>query len=236
MMIDLHSHVLPRMDDGAKDSSESIAMLQDAYSQGVRICAATPHCTIHRENKIPDFLARRRARYERLQEAIADLDEPLPHIILGAEVYLDHDISAHEDIKKLCYENTDHMLVELSSDLSVSQCVDCIYSLSMLGIKPLIAHVHRYPKFLDLIRELKGLDVTYQINCSHFLSFKGRKEILKMLETYETFIASSDMHNMTTRPCDVEKAMKKSAKAFPRTTPKMFGENALELLKLKARQ
>ncbi len=231
-MIDLHTHILPKMDDGAKDVNESIGMLRSSYEQGVKLCAATPHCVIHRENRIETFLEKRQERFEVLQNELLNTDELVPKIILGAEVYLDHDISQHEDIKKLCYENTDYMLIELSGDLPLSKYVDCIYSLSLLEIKPVIAHVHRYPKFLELISELKGMDIVYQINCSNFLTFRGRREILSLLETYETLIASSDMHNMTTRPCDIEKAYKKSQKCYPRTTPKLFSLNAREMLNL----
>ena len=51
-MIDAHAHFLPNIDDGAKSVDESLAMLREAYKQGVRLCVATPHAVIHDNDEI----------------------------------------------------------------------------------------------------------------------------------------------------------------------------------------
>ena len=230
IIYDLHTHVLPCMDDGARDVSESLEMLRSSREQGVMLCAATSHCIIQSSEQIDAFAERRQERFEMLRKGISETDFPVPHIILGAEVYMDHDLSVYPNIKKLCYENTDSMLIELTNGIDAQMYSEWIYSLSLLGIKPLIAHVHRYNMAHELIRELDGIDVFYQINCSNLLTFKGRKQTSKFLDTNKRFIISSDMHNTTSRVCNVEKAYKKSLNSYPNMTENLFYLNAKKFL------
>lgn len=230
IIYDLHTHVLPCMDDGARDVSESLEMLRSSREQGVIHCAATSHCIIQSSERIDAFVERRQECFEMLKKGISETDYPVPHIILGAEVYMDHDLSVYPNIKKLCYENTDSMLIELTNGIDAQTYSEWIYSLSLLGIKPLIAHIHRYNLAHELIRELDGIDVFYQINCSNLLTFKGRKQTGKLLDTNKPFIISSDMHNTTSRVCNVEKAYKKSLNSYSKMTEKLFSLNAKRFL------
>ena len=73
-MTDLHTHILPGIDDGAKDAKESIAMILSAYEQGVNFIAATPHVMPHGEEEIGKFLIRREECFNALREEIAKRD------------------------------------------------------------------------------------------------------------------------------------------------------------------
>ena len=80
-MIDLHTHILPGVDDGSPDAATSAQMLALLQQQGVDTLAATPH--FYAWNDTPEaFLQRRRQGFERLQEAGIDTS----HILPGAEV------------------------------------------------------------------------------------------------------------------------------------------------------
>ena len=82
-MTDLHTHILPGMDDGAQTIEEALALLQTQAQQGVDAVALTPHFYGRRES-VESFLSRREAAWQQLLEATAGLQTP--KLILGAEV------------------------------------------------------------------------------------------------------------------------------------------------------
>lgn len=226
-MIDIHSHVLPEVDDGARSVEESLQMLRDSYNQGVEACVATPHCTVHNNDSINDFCKKREEGFLRLKPY---LDESCPRIILGGEIYLDNDLSRYEDIKKLCIGDTDFMLVEFPFRKQSKQIADWIYSLTIMGITPIIAHIDRYPNWKKLMEELSELNVIYQLNATIFLSMGTRHIAKKILEKNEIFIVSSDMHNTDVRCSYMEKAYMRAEKMYPLDVDELFGENAKKIL------
>ncbi|MBR5528750.1 MAG: hypothetical protein IKV97_07065, partial [Clostridia bacterium] len=171
-MIDLHTHALPDIDDGAKNAYESMRMLSDSFSQGIKVCALTPHCMVHGQEDVNVFLRRREDSVIRLANIFGSFS--VPKLLLGAEVFLDHDISSYRGIKQLCLENTDYIMVELPTNAKPKWLSDCVYSLGIRGIGVIIAHIDRYPYAPRVIEELCGFDVCYQINSSRFLSFFDR--------------------------------------------------------------
>ncbi len=209
-MVDLHSHVLPNLDDGAKSVEESLAMLRDSFSQGVDLCVATPHCIIHRPGSISKFLERRQKSYDTLMSAIGD--EALPKIILGAEVYMDHDINTHSDIEKLCIQDTPYMLIEFPMGERDKRSEEWLYNLTLKGVKPIIAHVERYPDYKEIIHEFASIDIRYQINASVFLSFGERRRLKELMKYPYKYCIGTDMHNTTSRKCNVAVAYSKSKK------------------------
>ena len=85
-VIDFHSHVLPRIDDGSHSSEESLGMLQISASQGIDVMAATSHFYAT-EDRISSFLNRRRCSEERLKERMNQKltkEERIPRLIMGA--------------------------------------------------------------------------------------------------------------------------------------------------------
>ena len=222
-MIDLHTHALPQIDDGAKTVQESIEMLSDSFLQGVRICALTPHCVVRANEDIDNFIEKRQNSYTQLKTALNSTE--VPKLFLGAEVYVDHDISTYDDIEELCIGDSKKMLIELPIDKRYKWLADCIFSLNLKGITVVLAHIDRYMAREDIIRDLIGLDVIYQINATRFLSFSGRRIIKKLLLNDAKFIISSDMHNMAKRRCYMKAAYEKAMKMFPGQADLMFNNN-----------
>jgi protein-tyrosine phosphatase len=230
-MIDLHSHCLPNVDDGAKSVEESLKMLSDALGQGVKICAATPHCIVHGQDDVKRFLKKRESAAEALNEAMGSKKEKYPKLILGAEIYLDNDISQFEDVEKLCLGETSYILVEFPTDKYDERCSEWIYSLTLKGLTPLIAHVDRYSFRKKLMDELSGINVFWQINAMRFMSMGGRKIVREILEKTNKCVVSSDMHNTSTRPCNMKNAYEKAQKKFSANAENLFGKNAEIILK-----
>lgn len=207
-MIDIHTHCLPEMDDGAQNVNMSILMLQDSLSQGISVCVATPHCILHDDNAIQRFIERRKKSFDKLTQHIKSKKIDVPKIILGAEVYLDNDINQYKDMDELCIGNTNFILLEFPTDRQSKYIYDWIYNLTISGFKPIIAHIDRYSNYDKIINELRGLDIIYQINASRILSFLGRKKVKKIMNFTNSIIIASDMHNTTIRACNIQKASK----------------------------
>lgn len=230
-MFDLHSHFLPGIDDGARTVDESIAMLTDSFSQGVKTIVATPHCALHDENSIASFLSCREKSLKKVKEVAKEKSSEIPDILLGAEIYLDNDITEYDGLSKLCIDNTNCMLIEFPHMGFQPKSAEWIYELTLLGIKPIIAHIDRYPEWEEVFASLADVDVIYQVNASNFLNFSGRF-LLHQLFKYEVpFVASSDMHNMSGRPPLMQKAYMKAKKSFPTLSEDLFINNAQEILR-----
>ncbi len=227
-MVDLHTHLLPGVDDGAEDLSESIAMLSDSFNQGVRICAATPHCTLHRESAVARFLEKRERGFEKLSGHITD---EMPRILLGAEVFFDNDINNYPGVEKLCLQGTDYIMLEFPVGDANPRWAEWIYNLNRKGLKVLVAHVDRYPQWEKMMADFKGLDIKYQVNASRFLEFMSGGLVKKLMTQGHGYIISSDMHNMKARRCNMAKAFEKAKKKYPEYAENLFCGNAERLLK-----
>ncbi|MBQ7717943.1 MAG: hypothetical protein IJQ50_00175 [Clostridia bacterium] len=229
-MIDIHAHFLPSIDDGATDVEMSIQMLTESSNQGVEVCVATPHCVLHKHNDLRSFLAKREESATILKAELEKKGIKHPRLMYGAEVMLDNDINAYPGIEQLCIDDTPYMLLEFDIVRDSRKYADWLYSLTLRGIKPIIAHIDRYPDFDLLIREFKGIDIIYQINASRFNSFLGRRIIKHLLNYNNTYIVSSDMHNMAARRCNMQSAYQKALKKFPAEADKLFILNGQKIL------
>lgn len=232
-MFDLHSHVLPFLDDGARDVNMSLAMLKESKEQGIEKVVATSHCVVKDQESIDKFLTKRQENYEKLMAEIPDKGI-YPEILLGAEVHLCKDISEFDNLSSLCYQNTNYILLEMSEDYKPSNLSEWVYNISIKGFRPVIAHVDRYSFYRDIIDELSHLDVVYQINASRFLTMSDRHHLKNVFKLHNKFVASSDMHNLTSRVCNMAPARKIAEKKFSAMCPMLFEEGATAILENRA--
>ena len=199
-MIDFHSHVLPGIDDGAKDVETSVAMLEESKRQGVTTIVCTPHY-YGRKHSPEWFKERRNAAYERLKPHIPDGIE----LLLGAEVFFpDDSVLSNEQLAQLCIEGTRYVMLEFPFFPKYSERLferiesfiaetDCI---------PLIAHVDRYPAMLKkpaILKRLTDMGCLLQLNVEA-LEAKGVKGFaLAALKKGLIHAIGTDMHNMENR-------------------------------------
>ena len=206
-------------------------MLRAAREAGVTVCVATPHCTLHHESSIGHFLERREAAYRLLLEHIRVGEaDAYPEILLGAEVYLDHDISKGEGIERLCIADTPYLLVEFPGLKRHPLTAEWLYALTCRGIKPLIAHIDRYIGWRDMVDDFQGIPMTYQINDTCFLTMSDRRKLKKIIPQCSGFLVSSDMHNTDSRATEMGKAYRIAKKHWPQAADDWFTANAEHLL------
>ena len=134
-MIDMHSHILPYIDDGAKDVEMSLAMLKLAKEQGVKKIAATPHCFTSKQDGIDGFLRKRQESYEKLMSAMEN-KEDYPEIILGAEIHLACDMGELPNISSLCYQNTNYILLEIPDGYNPATFAEWVYNIVIRSREP----------------------------------------------------------------------------------------------------
>lgn len=193
-MIDMHSHILPNMDDGSDSVETTHKMLQMLQQQGVTTVAATPHFYAYKDNPA-DFLRRR-------EESLARDTWELT-LLPGAEVAYFDGMSRCRELKEMEIGDTGLLLVEMPFGKWTGRMIEELIRMPMeLGLTPLLAHVERYrgrnqlPKFLA---ELSGQQVAMQCNAEAFLTAGTRGWALSMIKKGYVQFLGTDTHNLTDR-------------------------------------
>lgn len=140
-MIDFHIHILPGVDDGARDLTEAIAMAMAAHEEGVRTVVATPHHGngIHKNHR-NDILE----GVERLRQALKDASIPL-EVLPGSEIHLDPGLMDSLESGELLpvNDNGHTLLLELPTDSAPKQLTEILFKLGLRGMKAVLAHPER---------------------------------------------------------------------------------------------
>ena len=170
-MIDLHTHLLPGMDDGSDSVETSLAMLRQCA--GVEGICATPH--FYADRDAPDrFLRRRAEAWERLRAA---LPADCLRIRLGAEVRYFDGLSRAEALPELCIEGTKLLLLEMPFGRWTERMLTEVEGICRRGLQPVAAHIERYMGLVPkgLLRAFTELDILLQCN-AEFSWNGGRRE------------------------------------------------------------
>lgn len=198
-LYDMHSHILPEFDDGAKSVEESLVLIDSLKKQGVNNICLTPHFYTN-EMSLEDFVESRRKAFERFKPYIPED----VNIVLGAEVYVTRYMFGNKDLSELSYGNSRYMLTEFGYDSRFSEnTMKRIYSfINDYDLIPVLPHVERYQTLMDnpsVISELKDMGVVIQTNISNYTKkapmFKRRK-LLKMISGGLIDIIGSDAHSL----------------------------------------
>ncbi len=219
-LIDLHSHILPCVDDGSDSIERSLEMLRYSYSQGVRKIVATPHFY---PNMIgpDDFLEKRDRAVEVLSAAVGEqkaLGEKFPTVYLGAEVAYFDGISRSSAVSDLCILGTKLLLVEMPFERWSETNVGELISLKAKGFQPIVAHYDRYCSYQErglLDRLIEG-GISIQLNAEAFLRFGTKRQALGMVSMGAVSFLGSDCHNMTTRVPNLSDAVNAIEKSLGR--------------------
>ena len=199
-IIDMHCHILPGVDDGARDVETSLAMLEASRAQGVQYMVATPHFYATRD-RVDTFLDRRREAWETLKSRIG---ADYPGIVLGAEVAFFRGISRAERLEALKIEGTDCLLLEMPFRPWSEDDVDEVSEiLEKRGYTIILAHIERYLAMrgnADYIGNLLELPVLAQINAESLLDWRQRGKLIKMVRNGQVHLLGSDCHGIHHRP------------------------------------
>ena len=206
-MIDIHSHIIFGVDDGAENLKETMDLVEESYRQGVRTIVATPH---RREGMFEIDINVILENFETIKEKVAE-KFPKMEIYLGCEVYYKEGELRNIELKKYpTLAGTDYLLVEFNYGISYREMNKALNGILLLGLTPVIAHIERYECLAETekrIEELINMGCYMQVNAESVLKPKllgdGHRLYKKRAKYYLDkelvhFIAT-DMHNMTTR-------------------------------------
>lgn len=212
-MTDLHTHILPRMDDGAKDVETSLTLLRMEAAQGVDTVVLTPHFYRDRE-KPSHFLARRAKAAKTLSDALVALPEEerktLPRLALGAEIAWVPNLAEWPELSQLCLGASRHFLLELPFRPWTDQLINRLYELpGRTGLTPVLAHIERYlkdqkPQHLEAVL---ALGVPVQVSAEPLLHLTQRGAVLKLLRERRAQLIASDTHDPHSRPPNLGDAL-----------------------------
>lgn len=229
-MIDIHTHILPGMDDGSSSLEESLSMARESARQGVRLLAATPHFYATQEDP-NSFLRRREKSLALLESAWQD---SFPTLLVGAEVRYFDGISRVEKIAHLTLDHTRILLLEMPFTSWSRRMVEEVVELQRSrGLQVLLAHVERYLKDRDgqVWETFRQNGVWMQCNANFFLRWQTKRKAQALFKKGEIQMLGSDTHNMTSRPPNLAMARDALVKSLGQAVWRSFERQSYALLK-----
>nr|WP_300304546.1 CpsB/CapC family capsule biosynthesis tyrosine phosphatase [uncultured Anaerostipes sp.] len=230
-MIDIHTHILYGVDDGAGDLMLALDMLGEEWKQGVSSVVLTPHYGPKFES-LP--VGELKKKYERLCDRAREFYPDLK-LYLGSEIYyydgMLHDLQAG---KIPTINDTQYILVEFSFEERDSEIMHAIEELVYAGYIPIIAHVERYRSLLeqyDTIESLMDAGAYIQVNVKSFLGGMFHRKtsfVKKLVKMNLVDFIGSDCHDLVDRVPNLEAGRKVIEKL---TDFSRFMENAERVLK-----
>lgn len=197
-MIDLHSHILPELDDGSQSLQESIAMARMAVDSGITAMAATPHCDHDRTRDVYEA-------WQLLQEALRENEIPLK-LVLGMEIFGTEDTARLLTEGKLFTLNgSRYPLMEFSFQSDGREETRILRSVCRAGFRPIVAHPERYAYIRQnpqLLNRWHRMGCLLQVNRGSLLGRFGRhpqRMAFELVERGFAAVVASDAHSPAVR-------------------------------------
>lgn len=209
-MIDIHCHLLPGVDDGAKTLDDSVAMARMAVAAGTRTIVATPHM-LHPQFHVPGPLAARKVEEVRAALAAASVDV---EVVLAGEIHWAADVAerlASGDVLPLCAHRR-YILFELPYSHVPHAFRDVCWQLQLAGIFPVLAHPERivelqeHPERLEAFHDAGILVQVTAMSLTGEFGRKPRKTAERWLEARLIDVIASDGHSCARRPPTMDAA------------------------------
>ena len=200
--VDIHTHILPGVDDGAPDFDTALAILKKAQKNGTAAVVLTPHYRTQFHGNVTEHLL---PVYEELRQKAAACC-PGMELYLGCEAGYEIDISEKfRDGTVLTLHNTRYVLLEFRDRAFRSRIIEGTWEVLNFGYVPILAHVERYEAFHnnpDLIGELIHMGALVQINADSVLGMLGRRVkrfTHRLLRNRQVHFVASDTHDLNRR-------------------------------------
>ena len=209
-MIDLHCHILPGIDDGAKSLEEAVEMCRMAAAEGCRTMIATPH-------------QRRGTWWNGDRESIVGLARALPaalgselRVLVGGEVHVDSELLAEVERLPgggiLTLAGSRYLLIEFDTQGRAGEAIHLVHELVVAGWRPIVAHPELIPWLsgdLDLVKRLVALGALVQVTAMSVTGDFGRgpmAETHTLIDEGLVHFVASDCHGVQRRPPGLRRA------------------------------
>jgi protein-tyrosine phosphatase len=234
-MIDIHSHILPGIDDGAQSLDEAIEMAEAAVQEGITHLFATPH--------------HRNGRYENEKRSIVQevilfngelvkRDIPL-QVIPGQEIRLYNELieDMDQDVLVPLDHTANYLLIEFPSSSVPNNAADLLYELTLRNYRPIIVHPERNSEIMEnpeVLYELIKAGALAQVTANSIIGNFGKKIMTfshELIKANMIHFVASDAHNTTTRGFHLTKAYEAIGKEHGIEKRYELHENAETLFK-----
>lgn len=236
-MIDIHSHIINEIDDGARSLEESIMILKKLSSIGFTHVVATPHYITGSHYISNNY--NKQEKLERIKETLEKENLPI-YLYLGNEIFMDaHILSLMKNNEITTLNRSRYLLIEFPVSRPIHEMMEILFFLRSKEFVPIIAHPERYIYLQEnhgMILEFLKMGCLFQGNFSNILEKYGthaKKLFLHMLKNNQYQFLASDVHH---EDDILFQKMKKVKKAIIKLTSKekfkeLTYDNPLKVLK-----
>jgi protein-tyrosine phosphatase len=244
MIIDIHSHIIPGIDDGSKSMEMTLEMIKNAEINGTKEIVATPHY----------LLEYGEAKIEEIKDYVEKINSTLKSEKIDVKIYSGQEVYYTEKIIEDYMEgnigtinDSRYMLIEFPMQRFDDNIIDVLYELQVRNIVPIIAHPERYKPFIKnpaLINDFINQEYLFQVNAG---SIEGRfgQEVKKTADLFlknniYNFIGS-DAHNARNRNTGLKNSMELlkedgSREIFKNSSEKLLKDEKIEFLGRKIKE
>lgn len=193
--IDIHSHILPGIDDGAKNIKESLGLISEMKKLGFSKIIGTPHT-------YPGLYENTNESIEESFKKINGKQSGKIKIGYSSEYMMDSSIIEKANKKELLCLKDNYILIEMSFLAPHNELYDIIFNLKINGYYPILAHPERYRFFYDDFNQfykLKNAGCEFQLNLLSSTGFYGKDVAIisdKLLKNNMIDYCGSDIHNI----------------------------------------
>ena len=234
VMVDLHCHLLPGIDDGSKSMEISLRLAREATENGVTHALLTPHhMNGHYVNHKQDVIQ----RTKEFQKHINDHGIPLT-VFPGQEVRINGQLLEALDKDDILFADTagKYMMLEFPDDDVPHYTNQMIFDLQQRGIIPVIVHPERNTKIMaepDLIYHLLEKGCLSQITASSYVGTFGKKVenfSRQLIEAGQGYVFASDAHDLPGRKYEMRQAFEKLQHEFGDDLVNRYQQNARSII------
>ena len=234
VMVDLHCHLLPGIDDGSKNMAISLRLAREATENGVTHALLTPHHMNGRYVNHKQDVIRQTTEF---QKQIDAHNIPLK-VFPGQEVRINGQLLEALDEDDILFADTagKYMMLEFPDDDVPHYTNQIIFDLQQRGIIPVIVHPERNTKIMaepDLIYQLLEKGCLSQITASSYVGTFGKKVEKfshQLIEAGQVYVFSSDAHDLPGRKYEMRQAFEKMKREFGQGMVNQYQQNAKSII------
>jgi protein-tyrosine phosphatase len=229
-MIDIHSHILPGIDDGAQNLEDAVRMADAAVQEGITHLYATPH---HRNGRYENEKSSILERVNVLNAELSQRNIPL-HILPGQEIRLYKELidDLDRDVLLPLHHQSKYILIEFPSSNVPAYAAETLYELSLRNYTPIIVHPERNSEIIEnpvLLYDLIIEGALTQVTANSIIGNFGKKIMNfshDLIKSNMAHFIASDAHNTSSRGFHLTKAYEIIEKQYGISTRYYLQENA----------
>lgn len=231
-MVDIHCHILPGFDDGARDIYDTLEMASLAHMSGTKVIVATPHCNVPGE--VSNYYdSHYREAFRSACKALEQERIPI-RLLPGMEVFATYDLPELVREKQILTINqSNYLLMEFAFDEDPEFVEIMVDRVKGINLNPIIAHPERYEFIKDDLEFAKRLvrnGAILQANKGSFMGRYGRRSentVYQLLKDGLLSVVASDAHSAEIRTPDMRRA--RSAAESICDAKKLFEDNPMKI-------